>query len=277
MVATVPEPVRPEAARDAAPRSGFLQEARSAFEIRGFPAVLLLFVTVTVGVMIVNSMLPFYLESGLRLPAAQQPLVLGLLFGTAIIAFPLWTWASARMGKRTVLTLGLLLLTGFTLALVWGSPDRGLSGYLLTFVILAGASLSAVLLLPWAMLTRRGRVRRACRRPPARRADLRPVYLRAEDGGLGRRVRQCHRRQRLRLPSGYGRAGAHHGGGHRAHGGPGRRCGVRAGGGEPGATPSPGAPTSGFASCWRSGSPPTPADPLPGRPRRLPLGRDILD
>ncbi len=152
MVATVPEPVRPEAARDAAPRSGFLQEARSAFEIRGFPAVLLLFVAVTVGVMIVSSMLPFYLESGLRLPAAQQPLVLGLLFGTAIVAFPLWTWASARMGKRTVLMLGLLLLAGFTLALVWGSPDRGLSGYLLTFVILAGASLSAVLLLPWAML-----------------------------------------------------------------------------------------------------------------------------
>ena len=148
MVATVPEPKRSVPAPGS---SGPLREMRSAFGVHGFPSVFALFVAITVGVMVVSSMLPFYLESALRLPAERQPLVLGLLFGTAIVAFPLWTWVSERLGKRSALVLSLLLLAGFTLTLVWGSPGRGL-GFLLTMAALAGASLSAVLLLPLAML-----------------------------------------------------------------------------------------------------------------------------
>ena len=70
--------------RERAERVPFLREARSAFGIFGFPQVFALFLILTVGTMIVNSVLPFYLESAARVPASQQSLVLGLLFATAV-------------------------------------------------------------------------------------------------------------------------------------------------------------------------------------------------
>jgi GPH family glycoside/pentoside/hexuronide:cation symporter len=151
MVATVPEPLRSADGNDGSAPIRLRTEVRSAFRAHGYPTIFALFVTVTVGVMVVSSMLPFYLESALRLEAARQPLVLGLLFGSAIAAFPLWTHLSTRWGKRATLVLSLLLLAGFTLLLVVASPGRSFA-LLLTLAALAGVSLSAVLLLPWAML-----------------------------------------------------------------------------------------------------------------------------
>ena len=107
---------------------------------------------VTTGIMILNSILPFYLESSLRLSADAQPLVLGTLFGVAIAAFPFWNWVATRLGKRSALVAGLLLLSAGTLALVLFSPPGRVSFYLLATSALAGVGFSAVTLFPWAML-----------------------------------------------------------------------------------------------------------------------------
>ncbi len=150
MVAAVREPARrPQRAASA---GSFWAEARAAFGIHGFREVFALFVVVTVGIMILNSILPFYLESSLRLPADAQPLVLGTLFGVAIAAFPLWNLVAARLGKRFSLVLGLLLLSASTVALALFSPPGRVSVYLLATSALAGVGFSAVTLFPWAML-----------------------------------------------------------------------------------------------------------------------------
>jgi hypothetical protein len=111
-----------------------------------------LFLLVTLGIMTLNSMLPFFLESALRLPGESQTLVLGTLFGTAVLSFPLWGRLSARLGKRGALTLGLLLLAGAVLALVTTAPPGEVGPHLLTLTVLAGVGLAAVMMLPWAML-----------------------------------------------------------------------------------------------------------------------------
>ena len=150
MAASVKEPdLKPQFTEST---SSFWSEARAAFAIPGFREVFTLFIVVTVGIMILNSILPFYLESSLKLRAAAQPLVLGTLFGVAIAAFPLWNLVAARLGKRLSLIAGLLLLSAGTLALVLFSPPGYVSAYLLTMSALAGVGLSAVLLFPWAML-----------------------------------------------------------------------------------------------------------------------------
>ncbi|MDF1523498.1 MAG: MFS transporter, partial [Trueperaceae bacterium] len=123
-----------------------------AFRAPGYTAVWTLFLVVTIGIMLLNSMLPFYLESALRLPGEAQTLVLGTLFGVAVLAFPAWGRASAAWGKRAALTGGLLVLAGAVLALVAFAPVGAVSLPLLALTALAGVGLAAVMMLPWAML-----------------------------------------------------------------------------------------------------------------------------
>jgi len=146
--AAVPEPRRAPAA---GPRED-LRDVRTVFAIPGYRELFSLFLAVTVGIMIVNSMLPFTLESALRIPGPQQTPVLGLLFACAIAAFPLWTWLSARIGKRLTLVLGLITLSLGLLPLTLAVPVGRVSASLLAMAVVAGAGLSAVMLLPWAML-----------------------------------------------------------------------------------------------------------------------------
>ncbi len=149
VAAVVPEPDRPPPTT--APVSG-VDDVRQAFGIHGYPQLFALFVAITVGIMIVNSMLPFYLESALRIPGAQQTPVLGLLFTAAIAAFPLWNAISARIGKRAALAGGLAVLALGLAALTWAAPPGRVGPVLLGLSTVAGIGLSAVMLLPWAML-----------------------------------------------------------------------------------------------------------------------------
>jgi GPH family glycoside/pentoside/hexuronide:cation symporter len=149
----VPEPKRvaPSAA-PGAPATARRDGWASAFRAPGYASVWTLFLVVTIGIMLLNSMLPFYLESALRLPGEAQTLVLGTLFGVAVLAFPAWGRASAAWGKRAALTAGLLLLAGAVLALVALAPAGAVSLPLLALTAAAGVGLAAVMMLPWAML-----------------------------------------------------------------------------------------------------------------------------
>jgi len=136
------------------------QEARGGGEARwwtvfrapGFVPVLMTFLVVTIGIMLVNSLLPFALESVLLVPAAQQTPLLALLFGTAVLSFPAWAWVTGRLGKRGALTLGALVLGGALLGLMQGGVGAGASAGTLAWTALAGLGLAAVMALPWAML-----------------------------------------------------------------------------------------------------------------------------
>jgi glycoside/pentoside/hexuronide:cation symporter, GPH family len=124
----------------------------TAFRAPGYASVWTLFLLVTLGLMTLNSMLPFFLESALALPGGAQTVVLGTLFGTAVLSFPAWGAVSARIGKRGALTLGLLLLAGSVATLVATAPAGVVGPRLLALTVAAGVGLAAVMLLPWAML-----------------------------------------------------------------------------------------------------------------------------
>ena len=134
-----------------AARPTLLSEMRAAFGTHGFWQVFVIFMTVTLGFMVTNSVLPFFLESALRLSAGEQPVVLLALFGTALLTFPLWTYLSARIGKKGALALGLGLEVASLLLLVSAVP-AGLSSALFAVVALNACGLAAVTLFPWAML-----------------------------------------------------------------------------------------------------------------------------
>ena len=142
----------PKAAAAPPFKTSFFSEYRSAFSIHGFASIFSLFVVITIGLMILNSILPFFLESNLRLASTQQSVVLGTLFGVAILSLPLWIYLSSRLGKRESLAIGLAMLASGSVLLVAFSPASALSSYLMITTVLAGVGLSAVIMLPWAML-----------------------------------------------------------------------------------------------------------------------------
>ena len=128
------------------------QNYSSAFKITGFSSILGIFITVTLALGIVSSLLPFYLESVSSIDPQWQTLVIGLLFITAIFSLPLWSLLSKRYGKRLAFTIGLIFLTINLPLLMWVSANAGLSPKLIIFTMLMGVGLGAVLLFPWAML-----------------------------------------------------------------------------------------------------------------------------
>ena len=127
-------------------------ELRSALRTRGYPTLLGVFLLVTLALMITNSLLPFYLESALRLPGEAQPLVLLALFGTSVLAFPAWTAASARWGKRACLAAGLAVAATGLVLLVTVVPRGGTGAALWAVAALSGIGVAALSLFPWAML-----------------------------------------------------------------------------------------------------------------------------
>jgi glycoside/pentoside/hexuronide:cation symporter, GPH family len=149
MVVTTEEPKRLEVS---SPTTSFVGEYASAFKIFGFPQIFFLFIVVTIGLMITNSILPFFLESSLRISGGSQSVVLGTLFLVAIAVFPLWTTFASRFGKRTALVAGLMIQAVALVLLVLLSPPGGLSFPLMLMIVICGVGLSAVILFPWAML-----------------------------------------------------------------------------------------------------------------------------
>jgi GPH family glycoside/pentoside/hexuronide:cation symporter len=147
----VPEPPRsptPTPARGAAP----LRRLRRTLSAPMLRPLIAAFVAITVGLMLLSSLLPFVLESALRLPAAWQTPLLGGFFGVGIVAFPAWTAAAGRFGKARTLAAACVLLAASLPALAAFAPVGRLGAGLLIPAAVAGIALSGALLLPWALL-----------------------------------------------------------------------------------------------------------------------------
>lgn len=134
------------------PASSLLWEVRAAWHTHGFRQVFALFVVLTLAQTIVNSILPFYLESVLLFGADLQSVALGATLVIAMVAFFFWSAVSARSSKRTALAAGTVIYAAGLLLLVTVVPSGGLSGIMWVALVVQGVGLSAIVLLPWAML-----------------------------------------------------------------------------------------------------------------------------
>ncbi len=148
MVRTAHEPLRPSAPSS----SDFWQDAKAVLHARGFLPLLLVFVTATLALGTLSSILPFFLASYLRLAAGLQTALLALLFVTAALSVPLWTRVSRGWGKRAAFAVGLVLPAVSLPALALLSPPGALSVTLVVTTLLVGAGVGTVLLFPWALL-----------------------------------------------------------------------------------------------------------------------------
>jgi GPH family glycoside/pentoside/hexuronide:cation symporter len=82
---------------------------------------------------------------------AQSDLILGTIFIVALLVLPFWDWVSRKTDKRKAYIAGMIFLSAVMCILVFISPSFGLPAVLATAVF-AGIGVSAVHVLPWAII-----------------------------------------------------------------------------------------------------------------------------
>lgn len=99
---------------------------------------------------IIENQLFYFLEYRMGLEE-EAPLVAAAVFVTAIVVLPFWVWASERTDKRKAYIFGMLFLSGVMVTLVFIQPSLGFA-VVMALACLAGVGVSAVHVLPWAMI-----------------------------------------------------------------------------------------------------------------------------
>ncbi|MBC7237644.1 MAG: MFS transporter, partial [Chloroflexi bacterium] len=99
---------------------------------------------------ILQAMLLFFLKYRLRMEP-QSNLIAGTIFVTALLVLPLWERVSRRWDKRFSYIAGMVFLSGVVLTLIAIEPGWGL-GVVLALAALAGIGVSAMHVLPWAII-----------------------------------------------------------------------------------------------------------------------------
>ena len=82
---------------------------------------------------------------------AQSDMIMATIFVVAILALPLWVWASKRLNKRWAYISGVSFLAVVLLVLASLSPQTGLT-FIMILCVLAGIGVSAMHVMPWAII-----------------------------------------------------------------------------------------------------------------------------
>ncbi|MGC9468251.1 MAG: MFS transporter [Anaerolineae bacterium] len=127
-----------------------LPSLRAASKNAPFLYGLALFLLAWIAIGIVQANLLFYIKYWLR-REGQSDLMMATIFVTAMLALPLWLWVSRRWSKRWAYIAGVAFWTAVQLVLVTVSPATPMTP-VLVLCVLAGIGVSAVHVLPWAII-----------------------------------------------------------------------------------------------------------------------------
>jgi len=126
------------------------ESLRAARKNRPFIFAMGIFLFTWTAMSIIENQLFYFLEYRMGLEE-EAPIVAGTVFISAILVLPLWAYLSKRTDKRKAYIFGMLFLSAVMISLIFISPDLGL-WIVLTLAALAGVGVSAVHVLPWAMI-----------------------------------------------------------------------------------------------------------------------------
>jgi GPH family glycoside/pentoside/hexuronide:cation symporter len=126
------------------------ESLQAAFKNRPFVFAAGIYLFTWIAVDILQTSLLFFLKYVLG-RESQSDLIMASIFITAIIALPLWVWASQRWDKRLAYIGGIAFWATVQLVLVSLSPASSM-GLLLMLCVMAGIGVSAAHVLPWSII-----------------------------------------------------------------------------------------------------------------------------
>jgi glycoside/pentoside/hexuronide:cation symporter, GPH family len=123
---------------------------KAAFRNKPFLIVMGIFLFTWMALEIIQSTLLFFLKYRMNLES-QSDLVTATIFVTALLMLPFWSWVSSRWDKRTAYITGMIYFCAVMVAIIFIEPRWGMPPFL-AMAVLAGIGISAVQVLPWAMI-----------------------------------------------------------------------------------------------------------------------------
>ncbi len=126
------------------------ESLRAARKNRPFIFAMGIFLFTWTAMSIIENQLFYFLEYRMGLED-EAPIVAGTVFISAIIVLPFWVWISKKTDKRKAYIVGMLFLAAVMISLIFIPPTLGL-WIVITLAALAGIGVSAVHVLPWAMI-----------------------------------------------------------------------------------------------------------------------------
>jgi GPH family glycoside/pentoside/hexuronide:cation symporter len=139
---------RPEYSVMAQPRLS--QSIRAAIKNRPFVFSIGIFLFTWVSVDILQTSLLFFIKYVVK-REPQSDLIMGTIFITAILALPLWEWASRHWNKNRAYISGIAFWAIVQIVLITLNPSSGIY-LILSLCILAGIGVGAAHVLPWAII-----------------------------------------------------------------------------------------------------------------------------
>ncbi|MFZ2096486.1 MAG: MFS transporter [Anaerolineales bacterium] len=113
-----------------------------------FGTIIYLFTWATVDIL--QTVLIFYITY-VVVRESDTTVIMATIFVVAILALPLWTWASRHMNKRLAYIIGMLFFTAVLMVLISLTPTTPLY-VILGLCVLAGIGVSAAHVIPWAII-----------------------------------------------------------------------------------------------------------------------------
>jgi len=126
------------------------ESLRAARRNRPFVFAMGIFLFTWTAMSIIENQLFYFLEYRMGLEE-EAPLVAAAVFVTAILVLPFWVWASERTDKRKAYIFGMIFLSSVMVTLVFLDPSVNFL-IVIALACLAGVGVSAVHVLPWAMI-----------------------------------------------------------------------------------------------------------------------------
>jgi GPH family glycoside/pentoside/hexuronide:cation symporter len=126
------------------------QSLRAAAQNRPFVFGLVIYLLTWLAVGVVQTTLIYFIKYAVR-REPESEVIMATIFVTAILALPMWEWASRRWSKRWAYAGGIAFWAVVQIALITLNPASGLP-LILTMCVLAGVGVSAAHVLPWSIL-----------------------------------------------------------------------------------------------------------------------------
>jgi GPH family glycoside/pentoside/hexuronide:cation symporter len=126
------------------------KSVRAAWGNRPFIFGLMIFLFTWVGLDLMQTTLLYFIKYVVQ-RESQSDLIMAAVFVTAMLALPLWNWASRRLNKRWAYVIGIAFWAVVQLVLVTFTPNTPFA-LLLGLSAMAGIGVSAAHVLPWSIL-----------------------------------------------------------------------------------------------------------------------------
>lgn len=135
---------------DASESLPFLEQLRIVFSNRPFLFVIGIYLCSWLGVQVTAAILPYFVVNWLGLSSSTFTTVALAVQGTALLMLFVWSAVSARVGKKAVYFMGMVLWIIAQAGLFFLRPDQNVWMYPLA--VMAGVGVSTAYLIPWSMI-----------------------------------------------------------------------------------------------------------------------------